>query len=275
MTTQQSHTPDEVEINPRDYHAEFGDVLATDYVGNCPFRTALYNALSISFPEGELFFVESARHFRKQIKDKKLLKEVSGFCGQELLHTREHNRYNDVLFEARGYDKEKLTSIGVKSKAKLDKLPPLDRLAITAAAEHYTAIMGEFALKDPRWLEDMDPAIRKVWHWHGLEELEHKAVCFDLYKAMGGGYWRRIKAMYTATIWFGESLSAMKVMLESDGKGDKKTWNKGMKFYFGRGGLGWTVIGAILSYLKPGFHPWKSHDTRSLLADWKQRLGFA
>lgn len=34
--------------------------------------------------------------------------------------------------------------------------------------------------------------ITQFWRWHMMEELEHKEVLIDLYKKMGGGYFRRI-----------------------------------------------------------------------------------
>src|SRR5688500_8076173 len=68
-------------------------------------------ALSAVFPDGEDFFVRSVRHYRGQIQDPELKRQVAGFIGQEAMHGREHRAFNDRLAEL-GYPvkfAEKLT----------------------------------------------------------------------------------------------------------------------------------------------------------------------
>jgi predicted metal-dependent hydrolase len=62
--------------------------------------THFFNALSLLFPAGERFFMDSVRNYRDQIDDPVLKKQVLGFIGQEAMHTREHVEYNDLLQEA-------------------------------------------------------------------------------------------------------------------------------------------------------------------------------
>ena len=62
--------------------------------------THFFNALSLLFPAGERFFMDSVRNYRDQIDDPVLKKQVLGFIGQEAMHTREHIEYNDLLQEA-------------------------------------------------------------------------------------------------------------------------------------------------------------------------------
>src|SRR4029079_15061731 len=66
-------------------------------------------------------------------------------------------------------------------------LPPISNLALTAALEHFTATLAELLLTD----EDAramfgEPAARDLFVWHALEESEHKAGAFDVYRAAGG-----------------------------------------------------------------------------------------
>ena len=58
-----------------------------------PFITHFFNALSLLFPQGELFFMDSVRHYRQRIDDPALKKEIQGFIGQEAMHSREHVAY--------------------------------------------------------------------------------------------------------------------------------------------------------------------------------------
>src|SRR3954470_6082097 len=59
-------------------------------------------SLSAVFPDGEDYFVRSVRHFRDQITDPVLKRQVAGFIGQEAMHGREHRVFNDRL-DALGY----------------------------------------------------------------------------------------------------------------------------------------------------------------------------
>ena len=73
---------------PRHFGAD-GDLIASHVVA----------ALSAVFPDGEDFFVRSVRHFRDQITDPALRRQVAGFIGQEATHGREHRAFNDRLHE--------------------------------------------------------------------------------------------------------------------------------------------------------------------------------
>ena len=53
--------------------------------------------LSAVFPDGEDFFVRSVRHYRDQITDPELKRQVAGFIGQEAMHGREHRALNNRL----------------------------------------------------------------------------------------------------------------------------------------------------------------------------------
>src|SRR3954470_16333052 len=75
------------------------------WAGGDAFRSALYNALSMSFPLGEQFFIDSLRSGMKQLPDdqrERLAAEVQGFIGQEATHRRIHALFNGHL-EKLGY----------------------------------------------------------------------------------------------------------------------------------------------------------------------------
>ncbi len=101
---QVSLTPADVEVLPRNREYDIARSLQRDWFDNHPFKTAWFNAMSITFPLGEKFFIDSVRHFSDQIDDPKLNEEIRGFCGQEGFHRREHQRYNETLCRLRGYD---------------------------------------------------------------------------------------------------------------------------------------------------------------------------
>src|SRR5829696_6245238 len=99
-------TPADLSITPRD--RRFGRDSATPRLwhGGRVEATAIYNALSTTFPVGEAFFVESVRAFREGAPPK-LAEEIKAFTTQEAIHSREHDAFNRRAADA-GYDLTKL-----------------------------------------------------------------------------------------------------------------------------------------------------------------------
>ena len=99
-----------VPITPRRMGFSFEGIQHDDYwFDNDPVLTHLLNILSLTFPDGERFFVDSVRALRDQVDDKERQKDISGFIGQEAMHSLEHQARSHVegegdLAEAREVD---------------------------------------------------------------------------------------------------------------------------------------------------------------------------
>lgn len=230
--------------------------------------------LSAVFPDGEDFFVRSVRNFRDEIDDPALRRDVAGFIGQEAIHGREHRVLNDRLAEL-GYPTKRIErgvkfGLGVRQKL----VSPIANLAATAALEHYTATLAEILLSDDDARAQLGrPALRDVFLWHALEECEHKAVAFDVYKAVGGSERTRRFQMNLITIGFigGLSLNVFLSLL-----GDRETYRRGRlraSFRRIRKSPLFTkdVWARLRDYNRPDFHP-DDHDTDDLLASWREEL---
>lgn len=271
---QVSLTPTDVPVLPRNREYDIARSLARDWFDNHPFKTAWFNAMSITFPLGEKFFIDSVRYFAGQIEDPKLNDDIRGFCGQEGFHRREHQRYNQILCERRGYDLAALEGrLESNIKRAYTFLSPLERLAATAAFEHITAIMAEAALdKDDPMLNSADSAMLALWRWHAAEEMEHKSVAFDVYRAVGGTEKMRKRGMRQATIFLTmDVLMGLVHMLRRDGHlWHARLWVDGWKFLFFKGGILRRVWPAYKQYFRDGFHPW-DRDTRHLLHAWQEQ----
>ena len=112
-------------------------------------------------------------------------------------------------------------------------MSPLQRLAMTAALEHVTAIMAESSLSEGSPMEEVaDPAMRELWDWHAAEEMEHKSVAFDVYRAVGGTEKMRIRIMRQATFYLMVDVMVGLVhMLRRDGRlWSPRLWAQGWKF---------------------------------------------
>ncbi|MFL6721394.1 MAG: metal-dependent hydrolase, partial [Sphingomonas sp.] len=143
-------TPADLSITPRD--RRFGRDAATPRLwhGGRVEATAIYNALSATFPIGEAYFVESVRAFRNGAPPK-LAEEIKGFTTQEAIHSREHDAFNKRA-EQSGYDLSKLEQRVSDRLAITRERPPIVNVAATMALEHFTAILAHQLLGNPRHL---------------------------------------------------------------------------------------------------------------------------
>lgn len=275
MNANQSLTPSNVDIKPRNREHDIAEALGRDWMGGDVFQTAWFNAMSITFPLGEGFFIDSVRHYADQIDDPVLKAELKNFCGQEGFHRREHQRYNEALCEARGYDLEAMEG-PLRRRIKLvsSHLPPMQKLAGTAGVEHITAILAELLLSEENPLVDADPAVASLFRWHAAEEMEHKSVAFDVYRAVGGQEKMRRVALRRATFLLTlDILRGVVHMLRRDGHLWKpKVWWSGAVFLFGKQGVIRRARHSYMEYFREGFHPWQQ-DTRELLERWQLQDG--
>lgn len=191
-------------IIPRNVHFEFDPSLPAYWHSNNPVITSYFDALSFTFPEGERFFIDSVKYFAGRITDPQLKKDVAAFTAQEAIHSREHNVYNKNLAHT-GINVEAIEGHVRWFVKQLRKLPPRAQLAITCALEHFTALFAEATLSDPRNFANAHPFYRDLWHWHAMEEEEHKAVAFDVFRAVTPGirfYFYRCAAMAVMAVDF-------------------------------------------------------------------------
>lgn len=266
--------PGHVQIAPQRKDFGFRDVPRY-WFDNDPVLTHFLNALSLTFPDGERLFVDSVREFRDVVTDKARQKEISGFIGQEAMHSLEHDSFNKMLAQ-QGYREEaeggqalaqKFIAIGRK------RLSKLQLLAATAGLEHFTAILAHRLLSDPALLEKIDPSVRELWAWHAIEETEHKGVAYDLYQDVSGDYAMRVRIFLSATLALASYTSTYTAAFLKHDKLHRKplTIAKGLWKLFGVNGLLLPIIPEYLQYLRPDFHPWQ-HDNSDLINEWRELL---
>jgi predicted metal-dependent hydrolase len=244
------------------------------YANNDLILSHIVAILSAMFPEGEDFFVRSVRYYADQITDPELAEAVKGFTGQETMHGREHRALNERLQEL-GYPTRRVDRLVKFDLARVEKRAPhMVQLAITAALEHYTATLAERLLSNERAREMLgDGEVRSVLLWHALEESEHKAVAFDVYRAMGGTEKMRIRVMKVMT-WsflFGTTLHTILSMLADRATYNPRTLGRSLRELRHSPFLGKEMVQAIKDYNKPGFHP-NDHDNTELLEFWTKEL---
>lgn len=267
----QNPLPAAPKFGPRRKSFDIEAALATDWHGGSAFVTAWFNAMSMLFPLGEKFFIDSVRHFANDIDDPHLTAEIAAFQAQEATHRRQHQRYNELLCKLRGYD---LARIERNERERIAwayrELTARRRLAGTTASEHLTAILADEMLSRKEPMAGADPAIAGLWLWHGVEETEHKAVAFDVHVAVGGTIGERRRALVLNTFFFlKDTMRNLCIMLQKDGKlWSIREWATGFRYLFVKPGVLRRIFIPWLRFLCRDFHPWQ-HDNRHLVQAWE------
>ncbi|HEY6877507.1 MAG TPA: metal-dependent hydrolase [Polyangiales bacterium] len=260
-------------IAPRNLDLEIPEGTPRRWFGGDAYMTQLMNAFSLLFPPGERFFMDAVRAFRDQVRSPSLREQVRGFLGQEALHSREHRALNRWL-SSFGIDSAQIEqAIADEIEAQRQKREPLDDLAVTCALEHFTAIMADMWLEEPELRAMVPEPLRKLWTWHAIEELDHKAVAFDVYDEISGDYERRVRWMRWITVRFVLGVSVLHIqLLHADGAFRNplalaKTWWK----FWGPRGFHTKRIPQYLRYYARDFHPWEA-DSRAQIERFEREL---
>ena len=232
--------------------------IARHWCAGDAFRTALFNALSMSFPSGEQFFIDAVRNGAKALPDEareRFKAEVQGFIGQEATHRRIHALFNAHL-QQQGLDNAWEPRAVARMKL-MDGTDLRHSLAVTAATEHFTAILAEWLLTHHVVLDGSEPRLKTMWMWHCAEEAEHKSTAFDLYQALGGNHdWRITWFKRITTVFLGDLLRQTVNNLRRDGTLWKwSTWTSAARYLFGRQGLVRATYQPWRAYLRKDFHP--------------------
>lgn len=239
------------------------------WCGGDAFLTAWFNALSMSFPIGEQFFIDSVRNGFKALppdQQSRWQAEVQGFVGQEATHRRIHSLFNAQIerhglvnaWEPRARERLRL----------VEGTDPRHGLAITAANEHFTALFAEWLLSHTEVLKGCEPRLAALWLWHSAEESEHKCTAFDLYQALGGSHaWRKTWMRRVTLIFLSDTLRQTVNNLRRDGTlWQLRTWSSAARHMLGTQGLLRLSFRPWRAYFRPDFHP--SQQQSPLSADW-------
>ncbi|MGW6400145.1 metal-dependent hydrolase [Streptomyces sp. NPDC055134] len=176
-----------------------------------PTATHVINVLHLLLPAGERWFVKVFKEGLPLVDDPELLGDVKGFMGQEATHSVQHSYVLDHLAAQRLDTADFTKYVDFLFEKLLGERPPLGapvstqewlrfRLSVVAAIEQFTAVLGNWVLHaEGLDAADTDEVMLDLLRWHGAEEVEHRAVAFDMYQHCGGEglprYVRRLAGM--------------------------------------------------------------------------------
>jgi len=257
VTTRAAAASSDHDIPLRKPNLEFDASIQRHWMNGNAFATHFFNGLNLVFPDGERFFVKAVHDHLGRITDPVLLRQAKEFAAQEGQHANQHERYFDCL-RAQGYRIDRYLRRFHHFMTWTNRwIPASLRLSMTAGAEHYTAVLGAGAIEEFELLADADPTMRKLIIWHATEEIEHKAVAFDVLRATNPSYLLRITGFVIATIaLFGWSFAGTRMLLRQDGIArDDVAAQRKLALARDRGrGLA-RIRAGVRAYFRRDFHP--------------------
>jgi uncharacterized protein len=242
---------------PRELDVDLSQIPRHWMAGNA-VATAIANGVNVLFPHGERFFVRSVNHYLDLITDPELRAQVIAFFKQEGHHARAHDRYNDTL-RAHGFEIDSFLRRYKAVSSWLEaKLPAKLNLAGTAAAEHYTAILAHGAFTKGM-LDASAPGMRELLAWHAAEEIEHKAVAYDVLQQIDPSYALRIAGLAYATVMLASFWAAAARMLMRQDNIGLRDFVRQLRT-MGQAGKREPIIrhvflAGIRQYIRRDFHP--------------------
>jgi len=120
----------------------------------------------------------------------------------------------------------------------------------------------------------MYPEVKSLLLWHAAEEIEHKAVAYDVLQRVNSRYTVRVAGLAIATtlllVWWA---MAFRMLVEQDGMTVGEAFADLRSTQLdGRHRTPQDVIrSAFKEYLAPGFHPW-NHDNSALARDYIETM---
>lgn len=260
-------------IKPRRMAFDLDEPLGQFAFANNSLISTFFYALSAMFPDGERFFIHSVRNYQNKIEDPVLQEQIRGFIGQEAHHGVSHQALNDAIAKM-GFPMAKLVeNLDVRINFLKTRLGYKRQLAITVAMEHFTAALAEFLLTNPQVFENVHPTIRNMLIWHAVEEIEHKAVAFDVYRQQVNNEALRKRVMVISIVHLFGRIAVYQYRLLKAVKHfpSWQEWKEATRFFWGKRGILRANLGSMKQFFRTGFHPWDI-DQRELIADWQQRF---
>ncbi|MBL4796570.1 MAG: metal-dependent hydrolase [Oleispira sp.] len=261
-------------IKPRRMQFNTDDMKMAQFaIENNSLISTFFYSLSAMFPEGERFFIHAVRHYQKSISDPKMLADIRGFIGQEAHHGRCHDDLNDQI-EKLGIP---MSMISNNMAARVEMLKrrfgPERQLALTVAMEHFTASLAEFLLANPEVLDQAPEAFRHMMLWHSVEEIEHKAVAFDVYRLQVDNEWMRRRVMVIAMVSLFSRIAffQVRILWKTKHMPSFTEWRQAAKFFWGKKGMLRANAGGVKKFFQRGFHP-NDIDQSALIDGWEERF---
>ena len=269
------------EIVRRRVKIDFDSSNAGDWSRRSKEYESRLNVFSFILPTGERYFINSVRNYMGKITDPVLRDQSERFIYQEAMHSKEHDRSNEALKRVHPYgaELERISEVLLSFSRRF--MPKSTQLATSCGLEHFTAMFADSLLRgQDRLIAEADPAFAALWLWHAVEEIEHKAVCFDVYQQVCGkgvfSYLHRVGVMAVNSLIFVGAMGIGYSVIRWKQRKARGKRTEGRRLDGQKSGssnvfllLKGVSFQLYLDYYRPSFHPW-NHNNADLIEAWKR-----
>lgn len=249
-------------VVPRRLVEDFPQNIKRFWFDDSPFLTRMMDAYTLLVPDNEQYYMRTIQKCIIQIKNPELKNQVLRFFRQEGQHGIAHKKYWENL---RGQN----LPIGGFIKPTnfllyniLEPITPLKlKISIVTFIEYINSYLGNIFLSK-KLLNKATPSMRKLFEWHFAEEIEHKAVAFDVYQNISGSYFlRTLAGLLVFPMFYFLNMLGTIYLLYCDRKlFSRLTWRDALNHFFFKDRVFFITLEFFLQYLKPSFHPWQIKD---------------
>jgi predicted metal-dependent hydrolase len=219
--------PEEVALRPRNVHFDW-QTPPLHWIPSDPYASHAVTALNLFLPVAERWFSTLLSDSLEYVRDEHLREEIIGFIGQEAVHAKTHDAVLVEYLLRHGIDPVPFTRqlewVAGQYEERVSKATPRKRRKALAsgthalnAAEHFTGVLGDWALNNS-W-DDMgvDPTLSDLYRWHGAEEVEHRHVSYNVAKYFGMDHLAQALAgVLVSVVFFAMVLRGTKFLVHED-----------------------------------------------------------
>lgn len=266
MTTTQRNTsprstPFELQVR-KDTRFDFSTVDSAIHTEDNLYISHFFNALSLVAPLTEGLLIRAIRKAQPKLAHPALENDAQAFIGQEAIHTREHRAFNRRLQEL-GFDvSTTLERMEQDIRATEATKTLQEHLAIVVTGEHAIYSLTRALLISSHQECQQQEAVKALFIWHALEEMEHQSVCDDIYKHLYGKGAEHTLLFYRTLASTGNLLGRMVVTLMRDLLEQSRSPRKGelrefIRWLLRTPGMGTIAMKEIIGFFSPSFSHWK------------------
>ncbi|MEQ8748089.1 metal-dependent hydrolase [Pyruvatibacter sp.] len=271
------HPMDDIPVRPLEFDVEALTPEQIVWSRSSPEFSIYINAFGVHVPYFERYLIRSMSTAKKHITDERLRADMSAITGQEAHHAKNFLAFNKKL--ATRYPRvaqlDERARVFFTHRAKTDDLKRL--VGFTSGYETFTFLAGMIILANyEKWLQDSDPTIKALWVWHQVEEVEHGAVAFEVYKALYGEQeWYRKYMILVALLHIVKELLAayfhmcrVEGYFKSPGKAIKATWFVAAT----AGQMVWHCLPTFSRRYHPRRHPLATTKQNAIAIAWRRYI---
>lgn len=237
------------DITPRKVDFDFPEDTPLYMVPGMPRVSLFVAAFSLTMPYLEPYLIRMYLKAAELVDDEELKADMKLFSQQEGNHYRNHARINEIV-RGKFDDETAQKLLNIENDLKKDYEDFLKNRSMRfnlAYAEGFEAMTCAAAIGGVYAQAKLTEPPTSGWEgllaWHGLEEVEHRTVAFNVYNHIVGNYFYRVAGALRAQIhylWYVHRF--YRVMLKA----------KGLRMY---PYIPWFLLAGHYRYLN-SFMPW-------------------